>query len=123
MWHMGLRLPWTWRIGPSNSSERAHVEEMLEQEEMPEDTENPFDMVVAKNDRTDAKLILKFLQHDRDELRPLVNNSAETRELETLTIHRRSLVDERVALGNRLMSLLKCYLPAVLALKPTDIPR
>ena len=38
MWHMGLRLPWTWRIGPSNSSERAHVEEMLEQEEMPEDT-------------------------------------------------------------------------------------
>ena len=22
MWHMGLRLPWTWRLGPSNSSER-----------------------------------------------------------------------------------------------------
>lgn len=62
----------------------------------------------GKNDRTDAKLILKFLQHDRDEMRPLVNNSAETRELETLTIHRRSLVDERVALGNRLISLLKC---------------
>lgn len=75
----------------------------------------------GKNDRTDAKLILKFLQRDRDELRPLINNSAETRELETLTIHRRSLVDERVALGNRLMSLLKCYLPAVLALKPTFV--
>ena len=32
MWHMGLRLPWTWRLGPSNSSERDHVKEMLHQE-------------------------------------------------------------------------------------------
>lgn len=38
MWHMGLRLPWSWRLGPSNSSERRHVEEMLEQEEIPENT-------------------------------------------------------------------------------------
>jgi hypothetical protein len=38
MWHMGLRLPWTWRLGPSNSSERGHVMEMLEQEEFPEKT-------------------------------------------------------------------------------------
>ena len=29
LWHMGLRLPWSWRLGPSNSSERAHVVEML----------------------------------------------------------------------------------------------
>jgi hypothetical protein len=28
LWHMGLRLPWSWRLGPSNSSERAHVMEM-----------------------------------------------------------------------------------------------
>lgn len=38
MWHMGLRLPWTWRLGPSNSSERGHVVEMLEKEEFPEKT-------------------------------------------------------------------------------------
>ena len=38
MWHMGLRLPWTWRLGPSNSSERGHVMEMLAQEEFPENT-------------------------------------------------------------------------------------
>ena len=38
MWHMGLRMPWSWRLGPSNSSERGHVQEMLEQEEFPEDT-------------------------------------------------------------------------------------
>ena len=38
MWHMSLRLPWTWRLGPSNSSERGHVMEILEQEEFPENT-------------------------------------------------------------------------------------
>jgi hypothetical protein len=29
LWHMGLQQPWDWRLGPSNSSERAHVMEML----------------------------------------------------------------------------------------------
>lgn len=38
MWHMALRLPWSWRLGPSNSSERAHVIEMLEQGEFPKKT-------------------------------------------------------------------------------------
>jgi DDE family transposase len=38
LWQMKLRLPWTWRIGPSNSSERGHVVEMLEQEEFPDET-------------------------------------------------------------------------------------
>jgi hypothetical protein len=38
MWHMGLRLPWTWRLGPSNSSERGHVQEILEEEDFPENT-------------------------------------------------------------------------------------
>lgn len=38
MWQMRLRLPWTWRIGPSNSSERGHVVEMLETEEFPDET-------------------------------------------------------------------------------------
>jgi hypothetical protein len=30
LWHMGLRLPWMWRLGPSNSVERDHVLQMLE---------------------------------------------------------------------------------------------
>jgi hypothetical protein len=38
MWHMGLRLPWTWRLGPSNSSERAHVMEMIDEGNFPENT-------------------------------------------------------------------------------------
>jgi len=29
LWHMGMRLPWSWKMGPSNSSERAHFQEML----------------------------------------------------------------------------------------------
>lgn len=29
LWHMGLRLPWTWRLGPSQASERDHVKEIL----------------------------------------------------------------------------------------------
>jgi len=38
LWHMGLRLPWSWRLGPSNSSERAHVMEMLKTETFPPNT-------------------------------------------------------------------------------------
>lgn len=38
MWHMGLRLPWTWRSGASNASERDHVKEMLAEEDFPENT-------------------------------------------------------------------------------------
>ena len=38
MWHMELRLPWTWRLGPSSSSERGHVQEILGDEDFPENT-------------------------------------------------------------------------------------
>jgi hypothetical protein len=38
MWHMGLRLPWSLRLGPSNSSERDHVKDMLREEDVPEKT-------------------------------------------------------------------------------------
>jgi hypothetical protein len=38
MWHMDLQLPWTWRLGPSNSSERSDVREILGTEEFPENT-------------------------------------------------------------------------------------
>jgi hypothetical protein len=38
LWHMSLRLPWTWRLGPSHSSERDHVKAILAEEEFPENT-------------------------------------------------------------------------------------
>jgi hypothetical protein len=30
LWHMGAQLPWDWRIGPGDFSERAHLEEMID---------------------------------------------------------------------------------------------
>jgi Transposase DDE domain len=38
MWHIGLRLPWCWRLGPSNSSERQHVMDMAKSESFPKNT-------------------------------------------------------------------------------------
>ena len=29
MWHIGLGMPWCWKLGPSNASERQHVMEMI----------------------------------------------------------------------------------------------
>jgi len=38
LWHVGLRLPWMWRLGPSNSSERGDVMAMLKEGEFPKNT-------------------------------------------------------------------------------------
>ena len=38
IWHVGLSLPWSWKIGPSYSSERTHVLEMLKEQTFPENT-------------------------------------------------------------------------------------
>lgn len=38
IWHMGLKMPWCWRTGPSTSSERGHFLEMLKQQKFPENT-------------------------------------------------------------------------------------
>ena len=36
LWHMGHRLPWAWRLGPSNASEREHVIDMIETGSFPQ---------------------------------------------------------------------------------------
>jgi Transposase DDE domain len=38
LWHMGLRLPWSWKLGPSDSSERQHVLRVLTEQQFPENT-------------------------------------------------------------------------------------
>ena len=30
LWHLGLGLPWAWRIGPGNASEREHLQQMIQ---------------------------------------------------------------------------------------------
>jgi Transposase DDE domain len=36
VWHMGLRLLWCWRTGPSNSSERSHFQDVLKTQQFPD---------------------------------------------------------------------------------------
>jgi hypothetical protein len=38
LWHMGLKMPWAWRCGPSTASERGHLVELLETNELPANT-------------------------------------------------------------------------------------
>jgi Transposase DDE domain len=38
VWHIGLRLPWCWKLGPSYSSERSHLQTLLDEEQFPENT-------------------------------------------------------------------------------------
>jgi Transposase DDE domain len=35
LWHMGLKMPWAWKCGPSNASERLHFRELLETQKFP----------------------------------------------------------------------------------------
>ena len=72
----------------------------------------------GKNDPVDARLIMQFLEHYREQLRELKVNSPQTRELAALAADRRSFVEQRVALANRFMSKLKAYFPTVFELKP-----
>jgi transposase len=70
----------------------------------------------GKSDPVDARLIMQYLSVHRPQLRPLQLNQPLTRELGQLAQHRRALVEQRVALANRLKDLLKGYFPAVLEL-------
>jgi len=38
IWHMGMKLPWCWKTGPSTSSERHHLMDMLKTMKFPEKT-------------------------------------------------------------------------------------
>lgn len=38
LWHMGLQMPWSWKTGPSHSSERDHLREMLTNQKFPKNT-------------------------------------------------------------------------------------
>jgi Transposase DDE domain len=38
VWHMGLKLPWCWKTGPSTSSERHHFLELLTTQKFPKNT-------------------------------------------------------------------------------------
>jgi transposase len=68
----------------------------------------------AKDDPTDSELLLDFLAKHSEKLRAWVPDSEPTRKLQALCEQRRKLVHRRVALTNRITSLLKQYFPQAL---------
>ena len=68
----------------------------------------------AKDDPTDADLLTDLLRTHRDRLRPWKPDEASVRTLRLLVEDRRSLVDQRTALTNRLQNRLKEYYPHAL---------
>ena len=68
----------------------------------------------AKDDPTDAALLLDLVQTHRAQLRPWRPETVAARKLQLLCEQCRKLVQHRVALTNRLTSLLKQYFPQAL---------
>ncbi|MBN2258315.1 MAG: IS110 family transposase [Anaerolineaceae bacterium] len=68
----------------------------------------------AKGDPTDAELLLDFLMNHTNRLRAWVPDTQSTRKLQALCEQRRKMVNRRVALENRITSLLKQYFPQAL---------
>lgn len=65
----------------------------------------------AKDDPTDAEIIMQIVRDSNHELRAWRPDTPETRRLMLLCAHRRKLVDLRVKLTNALRSCLKSYYP------------
>jgi len=68
----------------------------------------------AKDDPSDADLLLDLLLHHRSRLRRLAPDTEETRSLQLLVEERRKMVDEKTRQRNRLTAKLKVYFPQVL---------
>jgi transposase len=68
----------------------------------------------AKDDPTDAELLLQFMMLHRNKIKPWVPDKPEIRLLLRLVEFRRKIVGKRVRLTNELTQLLKEYFPAAL---------
>jgi transposase len=68
----------------------------------------------AKDDPLDSELLLDLVVRHREHLRAWVPDTVENRTLQALCEQRRKLVNQRVALTNRITSLLKQYFPQAL---------
>ena len=67
----------------------------------------------AKNDPSDADLLLDLVERHRDKLRRLSPDTEATRRIQNLVEERRKLVDEKTAQSNRLEAHLKVYFPQI----------
>jgi transposase len=70
----------------------------------------------AKDDTADACMLLDYLIHHSDRLRPLIPDSEQVRMLASLCEDRRRTVEQRKEVANRLMACLKSYYPQAVKL-------
>lgn len=74
-----------------------------------------FHLSGAKDDPTDAELLLELVTLHRNKLRAWLPDNAQTRTLALLVEYRRQQVKEQTRLINRLTGLLKLYYPQALS--------
>jgi transposase len=77
----------------------------------------------AKDDAKDADYLAELLLTHPDKLKPWAPEDSQTRAVQQRVVHRRAVVDERTALSNRLIALLKQYFPQALVLCGDDLWR
>jgi len=77
----------------------------------------------AKDDAKDALYLAELLLAHADKLKAWAPEDAPTRAIQQMVFHRRSVVDERTGLTNRLQALLKQYFPQALVLCGEDLWR
>lgn len=75
----------------------------------------------AKDDQPDADVLLALIERHRDRLKPLHCDDDSTRRLDLFCRARRTAVDLRTQLLNRLQSLLQGYFPQALELCGEDL--
>jgi transposase len=73
-----------------------------------------FHVSGAKDDPSDAELLMDFLRLHRHRLRAWLPHSVDTRRLQILAEYRRKLINHRIRHTNRITSLLKMYFPQAL---------
>jgi transposase len=77
----------------------------------------------AKDDTKDAEYLADLLLTHQAKLPVWAPQDSQTRAVQQLVAHRRAVVDERTALSNRLIALLKQYFPQALTLCGEDLWR
>jgi transposase len=77
----------------------------------------------AKDDTKDAEYLADLLLSHHAKLPAWAPEDSATRGVQQLVLHRRAVVDERTALANRLIALLKQYYPQALVLAGEDLWR
>ena len=77
----------------------------------------------AKDDTKDAEYLAELLLTHAAKLPVWAPQDSATRAVQQLVVHRRAVVDERTALSNRLIALLKQYFPQALILCGDDLWR